>query len=70
MFYLFMFLSFLKVLVEVMRPLPQSAQTLLKQIMLGHCKGSPNTHSSRGGWEAPWEGVKEWLFCQLTHDII
>lgn len=53
MFYLFMFLSFLKVLVEVMRPLPQSAQTLLKQIMLGHCKGSPNTHSNRGGWEAP-----------------
>lgn len=53
MFYLFMFLSFLKVLVEVMRPLPQSAQTLLKQITLGHCEESPNSHSDRGGWEAP-----------------
>lgn len=70
MFYLFMFLSFLKVLVEVMRPLPQSAQTLLKQIMLGHWEGNLNTHSNRGGREARWEGVKEWTFCWLTHDII
>lgn len=53
MFYLCTFFSSLKALVEVMRPLPQNAQTLLKQITLGQRKGSPNTHSDRGGWEAP-----------------
>ena len=53
MFYLFTFISSLKALVEIMRPLPQRAQTLLKQITLGQCKESPNTHSHRGGWEVP-----------------
>lgn len=53
MLYLFMFLSSLKALGEVMKPLPQSAQTLLKQITLGQRKGSPNTHSNRRGREAP-----------------
>lgn len=47
-----MFLSSLKALVEVMRPLPQSAQTLLKQITLGQCKGNPRTHLNRRGQEA------------------
>lgn len=70
MFYLFMFLFSLKALVEVMRPLPQSAQTLLKQITVGQCKGSPNTHFSRRGQGSPREGVKEWLSCWLTRDII
>lgn len=53
MLYLFMFLSSLEALGEVMKPLPQSAQTLLKQITLGQRKGSPNTHSNRRGREAP-----------------
>lgn len=53
-----------------MKPLPQSAQTLLKQITPGQCKGSPTTHANRRGQEAPWEGVKEWISCWLTHDII
>lgn len=36
-----MFLSFLKALAEVMKPLLQSALTLLKQVTLGQYEGSP-----------------------------
>lgn len=40
MLYLLMFLSSLEALGEVMKPLPQSAQTLLKQITLVSVRGA------------------------------